>query len=67
MPTTILDGESYPEALMRRYREEEMLSNTPKFYSHAELHKPALPAKPLPSEPKPNYFAALYAVGEALL
>jgi hypothetical protein len=44
-----------------------MLSNTPKFYSHAELHRPAPPAKPLPSEPKPDYFAALYAVGKALL
>lgn len=43
------------------------LSNTPKFYSHAELNRPAVSAKPLPSAPKPDYFAALYAVGEALL
>lgn len=44
-----------------------MLSNTPKFYNHAELKREAPPAKPLPSAPKPDYYAALYAVGEALV
>lgn len=44
-----------------------MLSNTPKFYNHAELNRPAIPAPAVPSAPKPDYYAALYAVGEALV
>lgn len=46
-----------------------MLSNTPKFYSHAELHQPAKPVaqKPVQAAPVNPYNVALYACGEALL
>ena len=45
-----------------------MLSNTPKFYNHAELHQPAKPVqqKPVQSAPQNPYQTALYAVGESL-
>jgi hypothetical protein len=43
-----------------------MLSNTPKFYSHAELKREAPQPKPLPNAPKPDYFAALYKVGKSI-
>ena len=44
-----------------------MLSNTPKFYSHAELHQPAKPVAQKPVQPAPSYAALLYTCGEALL
>ncbi len=44
-----------------------MLSNTPKFYNHFELKQPAKVVNPKPVDCKPDYYAALYAVGEALV
>lgn len=45
------------------------LSNTPKFYNHAELHQPAKPIhqKPVQAAPVNPYQSALYECGEALI
>ena len=44
-----------------------MLSNTPKLYSHAELHQPANPVEQKTVQPAPSYEALLYACGESLI
>ena len=46
-----------------------MLSNTPKLYSHSELHQPTKPIdqKPVQLAPADPYQFALYACGESLL
>ena len=44
-----------------------MLTNTPKFYSHAELYQQAKPVDQKPVQQAPYYEALLYACVEALL
>ena len=44
-----------------------MLSNTPIFYSHAELNAPAKPVEQEPVQVAPSYEAVLYMCGEALI
>lgn len=46
-----------------------MLSNTPKFYNHAELYQPAKPVQPVLAFAAPvnPYQKALYECGEALI
>lgn len=47
----------------------DVTRTTPKFYSHAELNKPApiIAAKPLAPKQENPYLSALYNCGEALL
>ena len=44
-----------------------MMTNTPKFYSHAELNEPAKPVAQKSVQIPMSYEAALYACGEALV
>ena len=44
-----------------------MLSNTPIFYSHAELNAPAKPVAQETGQPVPSYEAVLDMWGEAML
>jgi len=46
-----------------------MLSNTPKFYNHAELYQPAKPVQQesVQAAPVNPYQKALYECGEALI
>ena len=44
-----------------------MMTNTPIFYSHAELNAPAKPVVQETVQVAPSYEAVLYMCGEALL
>ena len=44
-----------------------MLSNTPIFYSHAEINEPAKPVAQEDVQLVPPYEAVLYRCGEAML
>lgn len=46
-----------------------MLTNTPKLYSHSELHQPTKPIdqKPVQAAPVNPYQTALYECGKAML
>lgn len=44
-----------------------MLSNTPIFYSHADLNAPAKPVAQETVQVAPSYDAVLYMCGEALI
>lgn len=48
-------------------RGNEMLSNNPIFYSHAELNAPAKPVAQETVQPAPSYEDVLYMCGEALI
>lgn len=43
------------------------MTNTPIFYSHAELHQPAKPVAQESVQVAPSYEALLYLCGEALI